>query len=263
MNRKHVSLILGIPIVVVITIIFIVPAILVWKPATNYSAAEVLYADDSTEHPDANASSQPTCETSNAPHEPPCNPYLARSSWGISHYGSYAQGSSALPGPTANQSFLIDHLDLANVAITYAFSSPYPDGGVAAWGALLTIDGVVVKLDHDSFSVIDTYNPQLEEDDPPEQSIGLSGAYTLIDVDNRFVVGRLRSVEVYADSITSDRYSGISLLKRFYLPDDFFCDDQDALVGLNMSYDGYIVIVTEKGMIGLLPRDIEQLSPET
>ncbi|HEY5730685.1 MAG TPA: hypothetical protein VIS72_11575, partial [Anaerolineales bacterium] len=124
------------------------------------------------------------------------------------------------------------------------------------------IDGVIVKLDHDSFSIIDTYNPQIEEDDLPEQSIGLSGAYTLIDVDNHFVVGRLRTVEVYADSILGDRYSGILLLKRFYLPDDFFCDDQDALVGLNMSYDGYIVVVTEKGMVGMFPRDPQDMSAE-
>ena len=257
MNRKFISVLL-IPIVILIILVFVAPALLIWRPATNYSDAQVLYTDNST----TDTSRLSVCETSTASHEPPCNPYLADSSWGISHYGSYAQGSSALSGPTADQSFLVDHLDLANVAITYVFSSPYSDGGVAAWGALLTIDGVIVKLDHDSFSIIDTYNPQLEEDDLPEQSIGLSGAYTLIDVDNHFVVGRLRSVEVYADSISGDRYSGISLLKRFYLPDDFFCDETDALVGLNMSYDGYIVVVTEKGMVGLFPRDIEQMSAE-
>ncbi|HEY5728480.1 MAG TPA: hypothetical protein VIS72_00405, partial [Anaerolineales bacterium] len=133
MNRKLFYFILGIPTVVLIILVFIAPAFLAWRPAINYSEAHVLYTDHSTVPLDASSSRQPGCETDTALHEPPCNPYLANSSWSISHYGSYAQGSSALPGPTADQSFLVDHLDLANVAITYAFSSPYSDGGVAAW----------------------------------------------------------------------------------------------------------------------------------
>ncbi|WP_420630228.1 hypothetical protein [Candidatus Leptofilum sp.] len=259
MKRKYLLIPLGIIgfLLLVLTLIF--PAILMWQQAPPLSSVQVIRQNGSV--PTLELVSVPEdCETTAVANEPPCNPSLARSGWSISHGGSYAQGSTALPGPTANDTFLVQHLDLANVAITYNFSSPYADGGVAVWGSLLTLDGTIVKLDHDAFAVIDSYSPQFEENGEIDRGLGISGAYSAIDRDNHFIVGRQRAVEIYADSVAGDRYSAIALLKRFQLPDEFFCGDADLIVGINLTYDDHIVIVTEGGVVGVLPREIEKLT---
>ncbi len=239
------------------TVIF--PLMLMWQRVPPISNAQLIRQDGSAYNPEI-IHVPDDCETTTVSHQPPCNPSLARSGWSISHGGSYAQGSSALPGPTATDSFLVQHLDLANVAITYNFSSPYADGSVAVWGSLLTVDGTVVKLDHDAFAVIDTYSPQFEEEEEPDLGLGISGAYSAVDRDNHFIVGRQRAIEVYADSVEGDRFSAIALLKRFQLPDEFFCGDEDLIVGINLTYDDHIAIVTEKGVVGVVPREVEELT---
>ncbi|MCP4426657.1 MAG: hypothetical protein GY803_19360 [Chloroflexi bacterium] len=259
MKRKLLFIPLGIIgfLLLVLTLIF--PTILMWQQAPPVSSAQVVRQNGSPPTPEL-VSVPDDCETTAVANEPPCNPSLARSGWSISHGGSYAQGSTALPGPTANDTFLVQHLDLANVAITYNFSSPYADGGIAVWGSLLTLDGTIVKLDHDAFAVIDSYSSQFEEDGEIDSGLGISGAYSAIDRDNHFIVGRQRAVEIYADSVPGDRYSAIALLKRFQLPDDFFCGAADLIVGINLTYDDHIVIVTEGGVVGVLPREVERVT---
>ena len=204
--------------------------------------------------------SSENCETSTLPHEPPCNPSLARSQWAITHSSSYQQGSSSNPGPKAGQSFLAEHIDLPNVSITFSFSEPYNDGGIAVWGAPLSREGVVVKLDHQAFELIDIYNPQIEEENPPESSLSITGAYNALDREGHFIIGRQRAVEVFADSVPGDRFSEIVLLKQFHLPDEAFCGEGDILVGFNLTYDDHIAFVTQNGMVGVLPRQIEHMT---
>ena len=74
-------------------------------------------------------------------------------------------------------------------------------------------------------------------------------------LDDRFIIARLRTLEVYADCFCGDRYSSISLLKRFTLLSKFFCDKRDVLVDLNMSDDGQVIVITQKGMLRLFPRE--------
>ncbi|MCP4360911.1 MAG: hypothetical protein GY796_23125, partial [Chloroflexi bacterium] len=100
------------------------------------------------------------------------------------------------------------------------------------------------------------------EENPPEQSLSISGAYNAVDSDNHFIVGRQRAIEMYGDEIEGDRYSAIQLLHRLSLPDDFFCTDNDFIVGLNMTYDDHIAIVTQLGMVGVLPRQLENVNIE-
>ncbi|MCP4418535.1 MAG: hypothetical protein GY805_18100 [Chloroflexi bacterium] len=259
MKRKLLFIPLGIIgfLLLVLTLIF--PAILMWQQAPPVSSAQVILQNESA-HTPVLVSVPDDCETTAVSNEPPCNSSLARSGWSISHGGSYAQGSTALPGPTSNDTFLVQHLDLANVAITYNFSSPYADGGVAVWGSLLTLDGTIVKLDHDAFAIIDSYSPQFEENGEIDRGLGISGAYSAIDRDNHFIVGQQRAIEIYADSVAGDRYSPIALLKRFQLPDEFFCGDADLIVGINLTYDDHIVMVTERGVVGVLPREVEKLT---
>ncbi|MCP5101378.1 MAG: hypothetical protein GY943_38010, partial [Chloroflexi bacterium] len=186
------------------------------------------------------------CETLDTLHEPPCNPSLAQSAWAVTHRGSYAQGSSALPGPDVNQSYLAQHIDLGGIPVTFNFTAPYPDGGIVAWTTAVGASGTIAKIDHDAFAIIDLYKPQDREADAPDTSLNISGAYSVLDRDNHFIVGRQRSIELFTDSVNGDSCTPIMKVKRFQLADTFFCGDEDILVGLNLTYDDHIVVVSER-----------------
>jgi len=244
----------------VFILLLFLPLWILSLPVPYSDSTEVVLSLDTPNWKPAIPPSSENCETSTSPHEPPCNPSLAHSQWAITHSSSYQQGSSSNPGPKVGQSFLAEHIDLSNVSITFSFSEPYYDGGIAVWGAPLTREGVVVKLDHQAFELIDSYNPQTEEDNPPEASLSITGAYNALDREGHFIIGRQRAVEVYADSVPGDRFSEIALLKRFHLPDEAFCGEGDILVGFNLTYDDHIAFVTQNGMVGVLPRQVENLT---
>ena len=211
-----------------------------------------------------NQNTKPTtlCKPTSSENSLPCNTSLADSAWSVSHGSSYAQGSSDYPGLASADGARAQHLDFGGIPITLNFTSPYADGGTAVWGSPLSIDGLIVKIDHESFKIIDLYKPHEREENPPELALGISGAYNLIDSNNHFIVGRQRAIEKYGDEIEGDRFSPITLLHRYYLPDDFFCSDDDFIVGLNMTYDNHLAVVTELGMVGILPNQLEEIAAD-
>ncbi len=195
------------------------------------------------------------CLTPLADHEPLCNPSAVDSPWGTSHRASYAQASSPFAGPAPGQTVTAEHVLLPGIPIALAYTSAYEDGGVAIWGSPLGLDGAVVKIDHDPFEVIDLYIPAEREDAPPSYTAGISGAYNAVDRDERFIVGRTRFIEVYADSVPGDRESPIGLVKRAFLPDSAFCNDDDVIAGMVLTYDDHVAFVTEQAVLGVIPRD--------
>jgi len=168
---------------------------------------------------------------------------------------------------------LIDakHLTLGAGAtsIGLPFSAQYADGGYTLWlsplglGPASVVSRTAVKIDAETLDVIDVYVPEEREDDPPPLSAGISGSYNLVDRDNNFIVVREKSVEVFGDSVPGDRHSLIELKQRYFLPDEFFCRDGDALVGLVMTYDGRVAFASELGSVGVLPREPELMSDDT
>ena len=201
------------------------------------------------------ARAQDPCLTPLAPNEPLCSPAVSDSGWPISHRGPYAQGSSALPGPVAGQGITAEHIDLTGTPITLAASPEYGDGEHAIWGALLGLNGGIIKIDGATFSLVDTYIPEDEELDPPTIPLGVSGAYNVVDPSFNFVLGRADFVEIYGDSTPGDRSSEIALIKRVFLPPSFFCRDTDILVGGVMLPDGNLALVTEQAAVGVIPSD--------
>ncbi len=202
------------------------------------------------------------CDSPEAAHEPPCNPALPDAPWATTHRSSYAQGSSVLPGPGATGSVPTRHAPLPGVPISLQFSEPYEDGGIAVWGSLVntTDTRAVVKLDHETGDVIDLYLPAEREAEPPEPTTGgLTGAYNMLDADGNFIVGRQRSLEVYADEVAGDRFSPIALVERFELPEDAFCRATDRIAGATMTYDGMVAFVTEQGNVGVVPRQPDRM----
>ncbi len=197
------------------------------------------------------------CATPLAPNEPLCSTAFGDTAWTGSHRSSYAQGSSPLPGPTEVDAVTAQHIELPGAPIIVSFSAPYGDGGRAAWSTVLGVSNAIIKVDHERFEVIDTYIPSEREDNPPSVPLGVSGAYAAIDSQNRFIVGRTRFVSFFGDSIEGDRSSPIELKKRIYMPDEAFCNEEDIIAGMSLTYDGRLAFATELGNLFLISADAD------
>ena len=157
------------------------------------------------------------CRQIKAANEPPCNPALPDSPWGVSHRNSYAQASSPYPG-LANSRVTPQHLTLPGIPVQLQFSNAYRDGGIAVWGSLINSQDTraVFKVDHRTGRLIDTYVPSEREANPPKpEGGGITGSYSLLDRDGHFIVPRQKSIDVFGDSVKGDRSSRIRLVKRY------------------------------------------------
>jgi hypothetical protein len=199
------------------------------------------------------------CQTPLAPNEPVCSEAFSDALWAASHRSSYAQGSSALAGPTESSTTLSEHIDIpgAGIPVVMSFSSPYEDGGRAIWSTVPGLDAAIMKIDHDTFEIIDWYVPSEREDDPPTFTLGLSGAYNAVDTENQFIVGRTRFVSIFGDSVEGDRSSPAELKKRIFMPDEVFCDEEDLIAGMTLTYDGQLAFVTELGNLFVISPDAD------
>ena len=199
------------------------------------------------------------CTTPLGPNEPLCSTAFGDAIWSGSHRASYAQGSSPFTGPSDSANTESAHLELpgAGIPVIVSFSSPYEDGGRAAWSSVTGADAAIVKLDHETFEIVDWYVPGDREDDPPTFTLGLSGAYTAIDSENRFIVGRTRFVSFFGDSVDGDRSSPIELKKRIFMPDEVFCNENDVIAGMSLTYDGHLAFATELGNLFVIPSDAD------
>ncbi|MEM8609940.1 MAG: hypothetical protein AAGF92_22800, partial [Myxococcota bacterium] len=186
--------------------------------------------------------------------EPLCNPSYDDALWPGSHRGSYAQGSAAGPGPGPTAVVTAEHIDLPGAPIITSFSDPYADGGRAVWSTVLGQGAPVLKVDHDTFQIVDLVVPQ-----GVSVPLGVSGAYTAVDADSNFIVGRTQFVSVFGDSVPGDRFSPIELKKRlFFDGTNLLCGSQDLIAGMALTYDGQIAFATERGNVFVVPLDAEQ-----
>jgi hypothetical protein len=207
----------------------------------------------------AAGAAEPTCLTPVAPAEPPCNPHLAESGWGASHRGSYASGASPFPAPQPGDEVRRQAIRLpggaTQVPIVIDFSSTYPGGGRAAWMSVVSDPDVqgVHKVDVATGEVIDSITS------PSGQGGSITGAYNLLDRDDHLFVGRRRSLDVFGDARPGELRSPIALLKRFEVPDAALCGPQDKLVGITMTYDGHVAFASERGAVGVVPRQLDRL----
>jgi hypothetical protein len=186
-----------------------------------------------------------------------CSAAFGDTVWAGSHRSSYAQGSSPLPGPAEAGAITTEHIELPGAPIIVSFSSPYGDGGRAAWSTVLGVSNAIIKVDHESFEVIDTYIPTEREENPPTVPLGVSGAYAAIDRENQFIVGRTRFVSFFGDSIEGDRSSPIELKKRIHMPDEAFCNEEDIIAGMSLTYDGHLAFATELGNLFIISADAD------
>ncbi|PCJ42271.1 MAG: hypothetical protein COA99_08430 [Moraxellaceae bacterium] len=190
--------------------------------------------------------------------EPPKNTFLADSAWPMSHRTSYIQGSSPLPGPTSADSLskaVYRNTDLIN--ITFAMSAPYANGDIVAWGSGMT-SVYKVSIDNNRTQIID----KIKKTKITSIANATSGAYTVLDKDNVFYVPGQGSLHAYSDSIAGDPTSDIQLLRSLDIPTDALrgSNAEDPIVGINMTYDGYLAIATKRGTIAVVSRDFTEFN---
>jgi hypothetical protein len=211
---------------------------------------------------------------------PPKNPYLADSTYSISHGTPAQQGSFAVAGPTGQSRQLenneIDYADIGMLHMAGLTSSPYEDGRRVIWS-----NGIdrIAKVDYDSYAVISTLKAKgmpyhsvatgnelirnLETTEGKEQLgiafgaakslfSGMSGVYTLLDKNNHYyMAGRDGSITVYGDAEAGNPDSGIVVVRRGQIPVPL----RGEMVGMNMSYDGWLFVASTGG-------DLVALSPD-
>ncbi|MCG8672643.1 MAG: hypothetical protein MI867_24790 [Pseudomonadales bacterium] len=189
--------------------------------------------------------------------EPPRNTYLADSAWPMTHRTPYVQGSSPLPGPTARETTNAPkYTNTGLVNITLANSAPYEDGTIVIWGS--SID-YIYKLE----ATPEGSNPRIDRIRKPDGislTNAITGAYTILDRDNRFYVPGRGKLYAYTDSVAGDAFSDIQLAQTFELPADSLrgTENEDPIVGINMTYDGYIAIATKRGTVAVVSRDFSE-----
>lgn len=216
-----------------------------------------------------------------APEAPPSNPFLARSNYAVVHANSAQTDSTVDPGPVGPTRKLdaseIRYHDLGMFDLVYLVSGPYADGKRAVW---TNGSQFMTKLDYDTFDVIATLRMPgtdhadglahedvirvLDSDADLRTKLAASkrsgypsveGVYTLLDVDNQYVVAGSGFVRVYGDSTPGDRLSGIVVRAHWDQPEEI----TGSFIGINMSFDGRILLATGDGYLLALSRDFKDL----
>ena len=184
--------------------------------------------------------------------EPPVNPYLADSPWPIAHRNTYQQDSTDLPGPTRGVPLAVDRLSASPGSITLAYGPAYADGSYPVWGSawfgvFKAVQGPAGFRKVDETTII------------PDLSGGilnaLSSAYALADADGNFFAAGQRVVRRFHDATAGDPGSPMAPADSVEFPDDVLAPG-DVIAGMNLTYDGHLVLVSKHGSVIALDRDL-------
>lgn len=205
----------------------------------------------------------------------PRNRYLADSTYAVGHTNPAQQDSTPVASLTAPGS-RVRYEPVGPGHFGSYVSGRYPDGRRVVWSNGGTN---VVKLDEATFHVLatlplagttqwtpaqaDDYVHQLDTTTGSDR-LGIatklavevlrkiSGVYALLDRDNQLYVTTDRGFVVYGDAVKDDPDSAIVVKRRYDLP----ADATGPVVGLNMTYDGRVALVTEDGWVAVVTRDV-------
>ena len=211
---------------------------------------------------------------------PPRNPFLADSEYPIAHTGSAQVDSTPVAGPAAPSHKLaakeIETVTTGPGHLGNLVTNPYSGGRRAVWTnsqhdivkmdyATLKVLAVLKMDDNSAFTDSDAndiaaklkagtaqdkikYGASIIRKMLPSD---LASAYTLLDRDNNYYVGNSRGITAYGDAVKGDPASPIEKKRDWTMP----AEVPGTVVGINMTYDGYIVLATDAGFIVTLARD--------
>jgi hypothetical protein len=214
------------------------------------------------------------------PNLEPVNPFLAQSVNPIGHGGPAQQDATDRPGPTGPTRVLrtedIKYIPIGPAHFGGYISSSYKNGRRVIWS---NGGSSIVKLDYESLEVLSSYqlagkkvwtNEEAEKAIATLESLeqpqrigfaaklamaalkGLSGVYALLDVDGNFFVAGHREIIVYGDAVQGDPDSEIVIKDTWELPEEV----SGSLVGINMTYDGWLIAVTNHGYVIAVSREL-------
>jgi hypothetical protein len=209
----------------------------------------------------------------------PRNPYLADSGYPIAHGRCDQQDNTTGAGPTGPTEVLgpdaIQFSWLGPGHFGGLISSRYPDGRRVIWS-----NGrqTIAKLDYDTLEVVATLatddleiTPQAELEElvagldelrgqeaidhavtlAARYLVGLDGVYALVDCDDTLFLGRTTAVVAYVETDRGDPESPIVEHARWDKPAHI----EGSFVGVNLTFDGRIVLSTDHGWLVCLARD--------
>lgn len=176
---------------------------------------------------------------------PPAHPHLAGSVWPTSHASPYAQGSVAHAGATSDAG-AVDFVPVGFVSITMTYGPVWPDGTALIWGSTPTGVYKAVRTD-DGIEVVDSALSEGRLDSL------IAGAYTVLDADGVFYRTWGATLEAWSDD-GDDARSSIEAVGRWTLPD---AADGVAIIGLSLTWDGWLVFATSDGRVGAIDRAFE------
>jgi hypothetical protein len=214
---------------------------------------------------------------------PPRNPFLADSVYPLGHGDSGQQDALPVPGPAdPGPEFAPDEVQYSHVGPAHfgAYtSSPYPDGRRVIWSNGLDR---IVKSDFETLEVLATYwvpDARRWSEEEADASIAyfdasnegffaiwrafreasklrdLSSVYTVLDVDNTYYVADKNGViTAFGDADPNDPASEIVVKGRTRLPEGV----TGLTVGMNMTFDGWLIVPTEHGYLVAISRDLAQ-----
>ena len=212
----------------------------------------------------------------------PPNPFAAQGVNPMPHGDPAQQDATPLAGPMdISRRLEADEIVYKFLGPGYfgAFnSSQYPDGRRVLWA-----NGVngVYKLDYETYDILDhlpsenakrytqdwaeNISAKLDKNNGASALLtgmkalwplkSLSGVYAMVGANNWFYfANKDGSIVAYGDAIDGDAGSKIIEKARFQLPANI----ADASVGMNMTYDGWIIFPTEQGTIIAVSPDLKE-----
>lgn len=194
-----------------------------------------------------------------AGNDAPINPWLADSPWAMAHADPYQSDAVTGTGPLSAKDLGAPQFVFTGpININLLLSSPYPDGQRVWWGndvlsvyKLGLVKGKLTKLR--TFAKGSIINSALIAARTPT-----SGAYTVLLRDNVYVTVRGNTFLAYEDQDKTNPSSPIKLKRQMALSSDVLNKD-DAIVGLNVLWDGNLAFVTRRGIVGVLSNDFKQV----
>ena len=212
----------------------------------------------------------------------PSNPFASNSVNPMPHGDPAQQDATPLPGPI-DSSRALKHNELAYQFLGPGYfgaftSSEYADGRRVLWA-----NGVngVYKLDYETYEIIDhlpsdkaekytqdwaeNISAKLDKNNgasalPTAMKAllplkSLSGVYAMVGANNWFYfANKDGSIVAYGDAVDGDAGSKIVEKARFQLPAQL----AGASVGMNMTYDGWVIFPTEEGQMIAVSQDLSE-----
>jgi hypothetical protein len=214
---------------------------------------------------------------------PPRNPFLADSVYPIGHGDSAQQDALSVRGPDDPGARLepseIQYAPTGPAQFGAYTSSPYPDGRRVIWSNGLDR---IVKVDFESFEILATRwveGAHRYSEAEADASIAafdasnegflaiwhamqeasklrdLSSVYTVLSADNTYYIAdKAGTITAYADADPNDPGSEIVEKRVFRFPDGV----TGLAVGMNMTFDGWLIVPTEHGFVLAVSRDFSE-----